>query len=137
MNQEDKKSKEEETKNKINGKGAVENDITSNAWVKELESKRIKPIGRFNRSCDDHDDEMEMEMEIEITSEEQRIWDFLFDIKYSIDIIFKSIYAIEITKTLMRTLREEVKMFSDVVYAWVDLMNFEELERTDSCLTRI
>ncbi|MFS8018356.1 hypothetical protein Hanom_Chr15g01391141 [Helianthus anomalus] len=61
------------------GKGAAENDITSNPWVKELESKRIKPIGRFNRSCDDDDDEME----IEITSEEHRIWDFLFDIKYS------------------------------------------------------
>ncbi|MFS8015213.1 putative papain-like cysteine peptidase superfamily [Helianthus anomalus] len=133
MNQEDKKSKEEETKNKINGKGVAENDIRSNAWVKELESKRIKPIGRFNRSCDDHDDGME----IEITSEEQHIWDFLFDIKYSIDIIFKSIYGTEITKTLMRTLREEVKVFSDVVDAWVDLMNFEEVERTNGDLTRI
>ncbi|MFS7901009.1 hypothetical protein Hanom_Chr00s160284g01825121 [Helianthus anomalus] len=59
--------------------GTAENDIISNAWVKELESRRRKPIGRFNRSCDDHDDEME----IEITSQEQRIWDFLFDIKYS------------------------------------------------------
>ncbi|KAJ0744670.1 putative papain-like cysteine peptidase superfamily [Helianthus annuus] len=37
----------------------------------------------------------------------------------------------------MRTLREEVKVFSDVVDAWVDLMNYEELERTNSCLTRI
>ena len=37
----------------------------------------------------------------------------------------------------MRTLREEVKVFSDVVDAWVDLMNYEELERTDGCLTRI
>ncbi|MFS8033069.1 putative papain-like cysteine peptidase superfamily [Helianthus anomalus] len=133
MNQEDKKSKEEETKNKINGKGAAENDIRSNAWVKELESKRIKPIGRCNRSCDDHDDEME----IEITSKEHHIWDFLFDIKYSVDIIFESIYGTEITKTLMRTLREEVKVFSDVVDAWVDLMNYEELERTDGSLTRI
>ncbi|MFS7918632.1 hypothetical protein Hanom_Chr03g00203401 [Helianthus anomalus] len=70
-------------------------------------------------------------MEIEITLEEQRIWDFLFDIKYSI------MYDIEITKTLMRTLREEVKVFSDVVDAWVDLLNYEELDRTAGCLTRI
>ncbi|KAF5819390.1 hypothetical protein HanXRQr2_Chr02g0077031 [Helianthus annuus] len=37
----------------------------------------------------------------------------------------------------MRTLREEVKVFSDVVDAWVDLMNYEEVERNDGSLTRI
>ncbi|MFS7928727.1 hypothetical protein Hanom_Chr04g00324151 [Helianthus anomalus] len=109
------------------GKGTVENDITRKAWVNELESRRRKPFGRFNRSCDDHDDEME----IDITSEEQCIWDFLFDMKYSI------MYGVEIIKTLMHTLREEVKVYSDVVDAWVDVMNYEKVDRTVGCETRI
>ncbi|XP_021971331.2 uncharacterized protein LOC110866493 [Helianthus annuus] len=61
------------------GKGTAEKDITRNALIKELESRRRKPVGRFARSCDDHEDEMG----IDITTEEQRIWDFLFDVKYS------------------------------------------------------
>ncbi|KAJ0776951.1 hypothetical protein HanLR1_Chr02g0051631 [Helianthus annuus] len=40
INQEDEHSKEEETKNTINGKGTAENDITHKAWVNELESRR-------------------------------------------------------------------------------------------------
>ncbi|MFS7900498.1 hypothetical protein Hanom_Chr00s117764g01810351 [Helianthus anomalus] len=102
-------------------------------WVTALESKPRKPFSRFNRSCDDLDDEME----IYITLEEQRIWDFLFDVKYSIDVIFKSMYGVEITKTLMRTLREEVNVYSDVADAWVDVMNYEEVDRTAGCETRV
>ncbi|MFS8023810.1 putative papain-like cysteine peptidase superfamily [Helianthus anomalus] len=133
MNQEDKHSKEEETKNTVNDKGISDSDITHKTWVTALESKRRKPFSRFNRSCDDLDDEME----ICITSEEQRIWDFLFDVKYSIDVIFKSMYGVEITKTLMCRFREEVKVYSDVVDAWVDVMNYEEVDRTAGCETRI
>ncbi|KAM0051861.1 putative papain-like cysteine peptidase superfamily [Helianthus debilis subsp. tardiflorus] len=46
-------------------------------------------------------------------------------------------YGIEITKTLMRTLREEVKVYYDVVDAWVDVMNYEEVDRTAGCETHI
>ncbi|XP_021979016.2 uncharacterized protein LOC110875089 [Helianthus annuus] len=136
------------------GKGTAEKDITRNPWIKEIESRRRKPVGRFAGSRDDHEDEMG----IDITTEEQRIWDFLFDVKYSVtrgmvislssgvtkkfgqsagDVIFESIYGLELTKTLMRTLRGEVKVCSDVVDAWVDVMNFEELDRTDGCPTRV
>ncbi|MFS7995978.1 hypothetical protein Hanom_Chr12g01124481 [Helianthus anomalus] len=37
----------------------------------------------------------------------------------------------------MHTLREEVNVFSDVVDDWVDVLNYEELDRTAGCLTRI
>ncbi|MFS8023790.1 putative papain-like cysteine peptidase superfamily [Helianthus anomalus] len=121
MNQEDKHSKEEETKNTINDKGTSDNDITHKTWVTALESKRRKPFSRFNRSCDDLDDEME----IYITSEEQRIWDFMFNVNTQY-VIFKSMHDVEITKTLIRRLKEEVKVYSDVVDAWVDVMNYEE-----------